>query len=98
MEVNYHGVDSTGLNVRAVLTGMENNTTHLGTLITQLEQIFSGDAATVALPLMNKFKTQLADYKVQLQGVETAISSTTGSEGFMKETDHQQGARFMAIG
>jgi len=98
MEVNYHGVDSTTLNVQGVLNGMETNNGHLNALVMELQGIFSGFAADVANPLMNRFKDDLAAYHGQLMQVKQAISTTSGSEGFMKETDHQQGARFMAIG
>jgi len=104
MEVNYHGVDSTNLNVQAILNGMDTNATHLQSLLTQLEGVFKGFAADVATPLLNRFRTALGSaehrtgYQGQLQSVKNAIHQTSGSEGFMKETDHQQGARFMAIG
>ncbi|MEU0506992.1 hypothetical protein ACWEO2_07090 [Nocardia sp. NPDC004278] len=101
---DYAAVDSHSLNVKAVLHGMDTNATHLASLIKELDQVFTGFAADVAKPLMDRFKAALGDasqhtgYQGQLQQVNQAISQTTGSEGFMKETDHQQGARFLAIG
>ena len=103
MQFKYGHVDSTNLNVQAVLNGMDTNAAHLHSLIKQLEACFTGLAAEVANPLMNKFRAALGDasqgtgYQGQLMQVKNAIAKTSGSEGFMKETDHQQGARFMSI-
>lgn len=103
MKFNYGHVDSTDLNVKALLDGMDANASHLHSLIKQLEAVFTGMAAEVANPLMSKFRAALGDakegtgYQGQLQQVRTAISRTSGSEGFMRETDSAQGARFMAI-
>lgn len=103
MQFKYGHVDSTNLNVQAVLNGMDTNATHLHSLIKQLEACFTGLAADVANPLMNKFRDALGDaaqgtgYQGQLQLVKNAIAKTSGSEGFMRETDHQQGARFLSI-
>jgi hypothetical protein len=103
MQFNYGHVDSTNLNVQAVLNGMDANATHLHSLIKQLEACFTGFAADVAKPLMDKYRAALGDaaqgtgYQGQLQQVKNAIHQTSGTEGFMKETDHQQGARFLSI-
>lgn len=104
MKFDYTGVDSTNLTVKGVLNGMDSNAAHLTSLIKELEACFTGFAAEVANPLMNRFKQALGNamegtgYQGQLNQVRTAIDQTSGSEGFMKETDHQQGARFLAIG
>lgn len=101
---DYAAVDSHSLRVQDVLKGMDTNALHLHSLIKELEGCFSGLAADVAKPLMDRFKAALGNaaegtgYQGQLMQVKNAISQTTGSEGFMRETDHQQGARFLAIG
>jgi hypothetical protein len=100
---NYGAVDSHSLTVQGVLNGMDTNALHLSSLIKELEGCFAGLAADVAKPLMDKFKAALGDasqgtgYQGQLQQVKNAILHTSGSEGFMRETDHQQGARFLTI-
>ncbi|MFI7667902.1 MULTISPECIES: hypothetical protein [unclassified Nocardia] len=104
MQFNYGHVDSTNLTVQGVLNGMDANAAHLTSLIKQLDSVFTGVAADVAKPLMDRFRAALGDaaqgtgYQGQLQQVKNAIHQTSGSEGFMKETDHQQGARFLSIG
>ncbi|WP_433202620.1 hypothetical protein ACQP1G_12595 [Nocardia sp. CA-107356] len=104
MQFNYGAVDSTSLTVQGVLHGMDANATHLSSLIKELDHVFTGFAADVAKPLMDRFRAALGDasqhtgYQGQLQDVKNAITKTSGSEGFMKETDHQQGARFLTIG
>ncbi|WP_433602267.1 hypothetical protein ACQPXH_11345 [Nocardia sp. CA-135953] len=104
MQFNYGAVDSTNLTVQGVLHGMDANAAHLNSIIKDLEHVFKGFAAEVANPLMNRFRAALGDaaqhtgYQGQLQDVKNAIAKTSGSEGFMKETDHQQGARFLSIG
>ncbi len=101
---DYGAVDSHSLTVQGVLNGMDRNADHLGSLIKELEGVFNGLAADVARPLMDKFKAALGNaaegtgFQGQLQQVKNAIAQTTGSEGFLRETDHQQGARFLAIG
>lgn len=103
MQFNYGHVDSTNLTVQGVLNGMDSNANHLHSLIKQLEACFTGLAADVANPLLTKFRNALGDaahgtgYQGQLQQVKNAIHATSGTEGFMKETDHQQGARFLSI-
>lgn len=104
MQFNYGHVDSTNLTVQGVLHGMDSNATHLTSLIKELDACFTGLAADVAKPLMDRFKAALGNaaegtgYQGQLQQVKNAIAQTSGSEGFMRETDHQQGARFLSIG
>ncbi|MEU4345500.1 hypothetical protein AB0H00_30315 [Nocardia sp. NPDC023852] len=104
MKYNYSHVDSTNLTVGTLLNGMDANAAHLQGLIKQLEAVFTGMAADVANPLMNKFRAELGDakegtgYQGQLAQVRAKIGQTSGSEGFMRETDSAQGARFLSIG
>ncbi|NKY59832.1 WXG100 family type VII secretion target [Nocardia flavorosea] len=97
MLFNYAGVDSTSLNVASLCGGMEENCGRLDGIVRKLNEVLGGDAAEVAHPLMRQFVSDLTNYRSNLVAVREQIDKTTGSEGFMKETDSAQGARFLAI-
>lgn len=97
MLFNYAAVDSTSLNVGSLCSGMEENCGRLEGMVAKLRDILEGDAADVAHPLIAQFVKDLTNYRTNLSAVRDQISKTSGSEGFMKETDSAQGARFLAI-
>lgn len=99
MKFDYNGVDSTNLTVDNVCRGMEDNCSRIqSAMVGKLESLFSGEAASVASPLIRKFVSDLENHRSNCGQVRVQIARTSGSEGFMKQTDSAQGARFMALG
>jgi uncharacterized protein YukE len=87
ISVNYGGVDQHTGTLGSIMADTQSNIDTLNSLNNQLAQMFSGVAASVAQPLVNKFHLQLQEYKDAVTRLNSVISATSGTGGTFHGAD-----------
>ncbi|GEM31302.1 hypothetical protein NN3_23090 [Nocardia neocaledoniensis NBRC 108232] len=98
MRYDYGEVDTQTMQLQSIVRGMETNLQNINTLKRQLLADFAGAGADGYTEITAKLDANMAQYNATLQQLKAAISTTAGTDGLMRDTDVNQGNRFLSIG
>ncbi|WP_327147999.1 hypothetical protein [Nocardia sp. NBC_01329] len=103
MKYNYQGVESSSLTFGQICTNITNNNGDLRGLETGLKGSFTSDggqddAATAWHAQIEKLMGRIDTFQGQLENLKATVVRVAGDQGVMKQTDTQQGHRFLQVG